>query len=56
MSDIVIRVKNLSKQYEIGAARSDTLRDELVDGLWLRLLPHLHRTDGFFAAVWQRKH
>src|SRR5580765_7094169 len=33
MSDIVIRVKNLSKQYEIGAARSDTLRDELVDGL-----------------------
>jgi len=30
--------------------------DELVDGPWLRLLPHLHRTDGFFAAVWQRKH
>jgi 16S rRNA (cytosine967-C5)-methyltransferase len=30
--------------------------DELVDGPWLRLLPHRHRTDGFFAAVWQRKH
>jgi len=33
MSDIIIRVKNLSKQYEINAARSDTLRDQLVDGL-----------------------
>ena len=33
MSDSVIRVKNLSKQYEINAARSDTLRDQLVDGL-----------------------
>jgi 16S rRNA (cytosine967-C5)-methyltransferase len=21
----------------------------------LRLWPHLHRTDGFFAAVWQKK-
>jgi 16S rRNA (cytosine967-C5)-methyltransferase len=27
-----------------------------VDGqLYLRLWPHLHDTDGFFAAVWQRK-
>ena len=26
------------------------------DGLrYLRLWPHLHQTDGFFAAVWQRK-
>ena len=33
MSDSVIRVRNLSKQYEINAARSDTLRDQLVDGL-----------------------
>ncbi|HEY6512295.1 MAG TPA: RsmB/NOP family class I SAM-dependent RNA methyltransferase [Burkholderiaceae bacterium] len=29
--------------------------DELVDGDWLRLWPHRHHTDGFFAAVWQRK-
>ena len=28
---------------------------ELVQGLWLRLWPHRHHTDGFFAAVWQRK-
>jgi len=35
MGDIAIRVKNVSKQYEIGAAkfRCDTLRDQLVDGL-----------------------
>jgi 16S rRNA (cytosine967-C5)-methyltransferase len=27
-----------------------------VDGqLYLRLWPHLHQTDGFFAAVWQKK-
>jgi 16S rRNA (cytosine967-C5)-methyltransferase len=24
-------------------------------GLYLRLWPHLHATDGFFAAVWQKK-
>jgi 16S rRNA (cytosine967-C5)-methyltransferase len=23
--------------------------------LYLRLWPHLHQTDGFFAAVWQKK-
>jgi 16S rRNA (cytosine967-C5)-methyltransferase len=28
--------------------------DELVRGDHLRLWPHLHRTDGFFAAIWQR--
>jgi 16S rRNA (cytosine967-C5)-methyltransferase len=28
---------------------------ELVDGARLRLWPHRHGTDGFFAAVWQRK-
>jgi 16S rRNA (cytosine967-C5)-methyltransferase len=22
------------------------------DGLYLRLWPHLHATDGFFAAAW----
>ena len=27
----------------------------LVAGPWLRLWPHRHRTDGFFAAVWQRR-
>jgi 16S rRNA (cytosine967-C5)-methyltransferase len=26
----------------------------LVQGPYLRLWPHRHRTDGFFAAVWQR--
>jgi 16S rRNA (cytosine967-C5)-methyltransferase len=29
--------------------------DELVQGPYLRLWPHRHRTDGFFAAVWQRR-
>src|SRR5436309_2302339 len=35
MSDIAIRAENLSKRYEIGAAkrRHDTLRDQLADGL-----------------------
>jgi 16S rRNA (cytosine967-C5)-methyltransferase len=32
-----------------------TRTDELVDGAYLRLWPHRHRSDGFFAAVWQRK-
>ncbi|ODU09962.1 MAG: SAM-dependent methyltransferase [Rubrivivax sp. SCN 71-131] len=27
----------------------------LVEGPWLRLWPHRHRTDGFFAAVWTRR-
>jgi 16S rRNA (cytosine967-C5)-methyltransferase len=29
--------------------------DSLVRGPYLRLWPHRHRTDGFFAAVWQRR-
>jgi 16S rRNA (cytosine967-C5)-methyltransferase len=29
--------------------------DELVRGNYLRLWPQRHATDGFFAAVWQRK-
>jgi lipopolysaccharide transport system ATP-binding protein len=35
MTDIAIRVENLSKQYKIGRAqqRHDTLRDALVDSL-----------------------
>ncbi len=28
---------------------------ELVQGPWLRLWPHKQHTDGFFAAVWQRR-
>ncbi len=28
---------------------------EMVDGPYLRLWPHRHATDGFFAAVWQRR-
>ena len=28
--------------------------DEMVDGRFLRLWPHRHGTDGFFAAVWER--
>ena len=28
--------------------------DTLAQGSYLRLWPHRHRTDGFFAAVWQR--
>ncbi len=27
----------------------------LVSGPWLRLWPHRHQTDGFFAAVWRRR-
>ena len=29
--------------------------EALVEGPFLRLWPHQHRTDGFFAAVWQRR-
>jgi 16S rRNA (cytosine967-C5)-methyltransferase len=29
--------------------------DTLVAGPYLRLWPHRHRSDGFFAAVWQRR-
>jgi 16S rRNA (cytosine967-C5)-methyltransferase len=29
--------------------------ETLVDGDHLRLWPHRHRTDGFFAAVWERR-
>ena len=29
--------------------------EELVQGGYLRLWPHKHATDGFFAAVWQRR-
>ena len=26
-----------------------------ADGAYLRLWPHRHATDGFFAAAWQRR-
>jgi 16S rRNA (cytosine967-C5)-methyltransferase len=29
--------------------------ERLVEGPFLRLWPHRHRSDGFFAAVWQRR-
>jgi 16S rRNA (cytosine967-C5)-methyltransferase len=29
--------------------------ESLVAGPFLRLWPHRHHTDGFFAAVWQRR-
>jgi 16S rRNA (cytosine967-C5)-methyltransferase len=29
--------------------------ERLVEGPFLRLWPHLHGTDGFFAAIWQRR-
>ncbi len=32
-----------------------TDREGLCQGGYLRLWPHRHRTDGFFAAVWQRR-
>jgi 16S rRNA C967 or C1407 C5-methylase (RsmB/RsmF family) len=34
----------------LGKARAT----ELGDGTFLRLLPHVHDTDGFFAAVLRR--
>ena len=29
--------------------------EQLCSGPFLRLWPHRHGTDGFFAAVWERK-
>jgi 16S rRNA (cytosine967-C5)-methyltransferase len=29
--------------------------DRLVENGYLRLWPHLHQTDGFFAAVWEKQ-
>jgi 16S rRNA (cytosine967-C5)-methyltransferase len=36
------------------AARVDA-PDPLVEGPYLRLWPQVHQTDGFFAAIWQRR-
>ena len=35
---------------QLGVERSDSL----CSGAYLRLWPHVHHTDGFFAAVWQK--
>ena len=37
-----------------GRAVAD-VASQLCNGPYLRLWPHRHQTDGFFAAVWQRK-
>jgi 16S rRNA (cytosine967-C5)-methyltransferase len=38
----------------LAAARVERA-DELVEGPFLRLWPHRHQTDGFFAAAWRRR-
>ena len=44
----------LPAQTVLEAARVARAAD-LVSGSYLRLWPHRHQTDGFFAAVWQRR-
>ena len=44
----------LAAQEALERARIDAA-ETLVQGTRLRLWPHRHGTDGFFAAVWQRK-
>ena len=44
-----LRVADLLDKAGVAEAQS------LTEGAWLRLWPHRHRTDGFFAAVWQRR-
>jgi 16S rRNA (cytosine967-C5)-methyltransferase len=34
--------------------KNEHQRQALCEGGYLRLWPHIHNTDGFFAAVWQR--
>jgi 16S rRNA (cytosine967-C5)-methyltransferase len=45
----VLAAQEVLERARIGAAEA------LVQGPRLRLWPHRHATDGFFAAVWQRK-
>ncbi|MBL8324888.1 MAG: RsmB/NOP family class I SAM-dependent RNA methyltransferase [Rubrivivax sp.] len=40
---------------ELLAAMKVDAAPSLVSGQWLRLWPHRHQTDGFFAAVWRRR-
>ena len=55
MSDIAIRVENLSKQYKIGAAnyRHNTLRDHITDSLKLLFLRNGHASPraGFPSSI-----
>jgi lipopolysaccharide transport system ATP-binding protein len=55
MTNIAIRVENLSKQYKIGVAqyRHDTLRDQIVEGLRSLLLRNgrFHRPSDTFWAL-----
>lgn len=39
---------------DAGTCLPDELRTDLVEAGCLRLWPHRHRTDGFYAAVWRR--
>ena len=62
MEDLRITPKALADQAELSrAAGRATLAlnferaAELVQGPYLRLWPHQHSTDGFFAAVWSRR-
>ena len=45
----VVPVQAALEAARVGAAAA------VVSGPYLRLWPHLHQTDGFFAAVWQRR-
>jgi len=45
-------VRSVLEQAQVASA-ADLCAGERGD--WLRLWPHRHQTDGFFAAVWQRK-
>jgi 16S rRNA (cytosine967-C5)-methyltransferase len=40
---------------EILASQKIEKAETLCNGAYLRMWPQLHQTDGFFAAVWQRK-
>jgi 16S rRNA (cytosine967-C5)-methyltransferase len=44
----------LPAQQALEAARVEPAAP-LVSGPYLRLWPHRHQTDGFFAAVWQKR-
>ncbi len=44
-----LAVQDLLEAAEVAPAAT------LVAGPWLRLWPHRHHTDGFFAAVWRRR-
>jgi len=59
--DVARTFEQSHAQFEVAPARDVLGRariaraDELVQGPWLKLSPERHSTDGFFAAVWQRK-